>query len=59
MGPADLDDVFPLLGLNRDPVMQCLHSRNQPLLHVDRAAMYIAEGKESLDDCAMLTWSLG
>ena len=23
------------------------------------AAMYIAEGKESFDDCAMLTWSLG
>ncbi len=36
MGAADLDDVFPLLGLGRDPVVQCLHSRNQPLLHIDR-----------------------
>src|SRR3984957_19038058 len=28
-------------------------------LELSAAAMYIAEGKESFDDCDMLTWSFG
>ena len=36
MSAANLDDVLPLLGLSRDSVVQRLHCRNQPLLHIDR-----------------------
>ena len=36
MGAADLDDVFPFIGLRRNRIVQRLHRGDQPLLHIDR-----------------------
>ena len=55
VGAADLDDVVPFVRLGGDRVVQRLHRGDQPLLHADGAAMYIADGNVSFDDCDMLT----
>ena len=45
MSPADLDNIFPLPGLLRYRIVQSLHCRDQPLLHVDRRCNAHGGGK--------------
>ena len=39
--------------------MHFFNCRNEPVLDRSAAAMCMAAGKVSLDDCDMFTWSLG
>ena len=57
---ADLDDARELLGLRVERVAQLPHGGDQPVRGSARpAAMCIAVGKVSFDDCDMLTSSFG
>jgi hypothetical protein len=59
MSPADLHDVLPLVGLRRDRIARALTAGISRSFTFTAAAMFIAVGKESLEDCDMLTWPLG
>ena len=57
---ADLDDVGELLGLGVERVAQRVHRRDESLATISSAAaMCIAVGKVSFDDCDMFTSSFG
>jgi hypothetical protein len=52
---ADLNDVFPILRLRCNPVAQRRHSWQNRFVTLTAAAIFIAVGKESLEDCDILT----
>jgi hypothetical protein len=56
---TDLDDIYPLLSLRIDRVAQWRQCGKERCLTLTDAAMCMADGKESLDDCDKLTWPLG
>ena len=60
MRAADFDDVGEFLGLGVERVAQLLHGGNQRCACMrSAAAMCMAAGKVSLEDCDMFTSSLG
>ena len=59
MRAADLDYVLKFFGLGIDRVMDSLNRRYQLVHDSSAAAMYIAVGNVSFDDCDMFTSSFG
>ena len=50
MCSANLDDILPLVGFRRDRIVQFFTAGIKRCFTLIAAAMYMAEGKESLDD---------
>ena len=55
VGAADLDDVVPLVRLDGDRVRERLTAGIRRCFTATAAAMFIAEGKVSFEDCDILT----